>query len=186
MGLWDDWVLSVLPDITCSPVLEIGHGPGHLQKALSQSSLQVVGLDLSYQMNSSTCLKLKKLGIGKPTLINGYAQFLPFNNEAFGLIVSTFPADYIFEPATISEIWRALRPGGGWVWLPTAWITGTDFRSRALAALFLLTQQAPSEIGPLPDDLVSPIKHTGFKISQELRYLHNSVVLIVTARKPKC
>ncbi|MFN2198709.1 MAG: class I SAM-dependent methyltransferase, partial [Anaerolineales bacterium] len=143
-----------------------------------------VGVDLSYQMNCLALSKLQENGIEKPMVINGYAQFLPFGNSSFNSIVSTFPADFIFEPATIAEIWRTLRPGGSWIWLPTAWITGSDPKSRALAALFRLTQQAPPEITPLPDELLAHLKHLGFEISQELRHLHNSVVLIVTARKP--
>ncbi len=34
LGRWKDWVLSVVPFIEGTRILEIGHGPGHLQRAL--------------------------------------------------------------------------------------------------------------------------------------------------------
>ncbi|MFN2198120.1 MAG: hypothetical protein ACK2UW_18520, partial [Anaerolineales bacterium] len=40
LGLWNEWVLSVLTDMIRPPILEIGHGPGHLQAALSQLKQQ--------------------------------------------------------------------------------------------------------------------------------------------------
>ena len=33
-GRWKDWVMSVIPFIEGNRILEIGHGPGHLQRAL--------------------------------------------------------------------------------------------------------------------------------------------------------
>jgi len=31
---WKDWVMSVVPFIEGNRILEIGHGPGHLQRIL--------------------------------------------------------------------------------------------------------------------------------------------------------
>jgi len=50
LGRWKDWVLSVLPFIQGTRVLEIGHGPGHLQRALLEQNLLAVGIDESSQM----------------------------------------------------------------------------------------------------------------------------------------
>src|SRR5215208_4276905 len=47
---WKDWVMSVLPFIEGNRVLEIGHGPGHLQRALLSQNLFTVGIDESAQM----------------------------------------------------------------------------------------------------------------------------------------
>src|SRR5688572_31722362 len=49
-GHWRDWVMSVLPFIQGTRVLELGHGPGHLQHALLNRGLFTVGLDESAQM----------------------------------------------------------------------------------------------------------------------------------------
>ena len=50
LGRWKDWVLSVLPFIEGNRILEIGHGPGHLQRALLDRNLLAVGIDESPQM----------------------------------------------------------------------------------------------------------------------------------------
>ena len=49
---WNDWVRSVLPYLTGDRILEIGHGPGHLQRALAEGHPTglIVGLDLSRNM----------------------------------------------------------------------------------------------------------------------------------------
>src|SRR5512139_2335915 len=47
---WKDWVMSALPFIEGRRVLEIGHGPGHLQRVLLSRGLVAVGIDESAQM----------------------------------------------------------------------------------------------------------------------------------------
>src|SRR5689334_21291852 len=34
LGRWKDWILSVIPFLEGNQILEIGHGPGHLQRVL--------------------------------------------------------------------------------------------------------------------------------------------------------
>src|SRR6266540_6656752 len=47
---WKDWVMSVIPFIKGNRILEIGHGPGHLQRILLSRNLVTVGIDESAQM----------------------------------------------------------------------------------------------------------------------------------------
>ena len=42
---WKDWVMSVVPFIEGKRILEIGHGPGHLQRLLLSLGLIAVGID---------------------------------------------------------------------------------------------------------------------------------------------
>ncbi len=56
---------------------------------------------------------LRKRRIGQPTwIIQGSAQHLPFSDRSFDTVVSTFPTEYIYDPDTLAEIERILRPGG--------------------------------------------------------------------------
>src|SRR6266704_1273285 len=56
-------------------------------------------------------LQRRNVGAGNRVL-QGSAQHLPFPDAAFDTVVSTFPSEYIYDPDTISEIERVLRPGG--------------------------------------------------------------------------
>jgi ubiquinone/menaquinone biosynthesis C-methylase UbiE len=122
-GSWVDSILATLPYLPGPNVLELGHGPGHLQLALSQVGRNIVGVDISRQMGTIASRRICKAGQGYK-LVNGYAQKLGFPQQTFQQVVATYPADYIFDPLTLHEIHRVLAPGGQLVILLTAWLTG--------------------------------------------------------------
>ncbi len=178
IGRWNTWVKAVLPDIVGPNLLELGHGPGHLLLAISGRGYFTVGLDTSLYMGRSAQAKLRKRN-GRSLLVNGYAQFLPFPDRFFNSIVSTFPSDYILHPATLSEAFRVLAPGGMMVILPIAWITGRHWLDRAAAALFRLTGEAPD----WDDRYSQPFIQAGFQVKIEFRPLRSSRLLIIHAYK---
>src|SRR6266516_4930630 len=47
---WKSWVMSVIQFIEGKRILEIGHGPGHLQRLLLSRNLFAIGIDESAQM----------------------------------------------------------------------------------------------------------------------------------------
>jgi len=102
LGQWDEWVKCVLPFLIGPRVLELGHGPGHLQIALSERPITTFGLDESKQMGRMAHKRLSNHGM-KPHLTQGYAQCIPFGREAFHQVVSTFPSGYIYDRRTLSE-----------------------------------------------------------------------------------
>lgn len=177
-GQWKSWILSILPDLRGPKVLELGHGPGHLMSAMVASSMKPVGLDESWQMG---CLAFNRMvGIGGGfLLVNGYAQFLPFPNDSFNTIVSTFPSEYILDARTLSEAYRVLIPDGIMVILPTAWITGSSLHERLLAWLFHITGQAPE----WDERHIAPLIKAGFRVRVERRNLRSSQLLIIHAEK---
>jgi len=184
-GLWQAWVLSVLPELQGrEPVLELGHGPGHLQKALFQPGRLSVGLDRSSQMGRQARRRL--LSAGRPAcLVQGIAQSLPFPDRAFGQVVSTFPTEYYLHPATQAEGYRVLAPGGRWVVLPVAWITGGALRQRLSAFIFRITGEAPPyEDAAWIDAHAQVFRQAGFIARAQRRALPNSEVLLIIARRP--
>jgi ubiquinone/menaquinone biosynthesis C-methylase UbiE len=63
---WNDWVASVIPFIEGRQVLEVGHGPGHLQRVLRSRGLLAIGIDESPQMGRLAQRNLKDTA-GPPT-----------------------------------------------------------------------------------------------------------------------
>src|SRR5512143_1971128 len=96
LGLWQKWILSVLPYIDGLHVLELGHGPGHLQAALHRKGIASIGVDESPQMGKIAYKRLTRIGF-TPRLINGHGQMIPFAIESFHQVVATFPAEYILD-----------------------------------------------------------------------------------------
>jgi ubiquinone/menaquinone biosynthesis C-methylase UbiE len=165
LGRWKDWVLSVLPFIEGTRILEIGHGPGHLQRALLAQGLFSVGLDESAPMGRLAKHNLKrslylqrKSEVNESILDNDYtkirltrglAQQLPFPSGCFETMVATFPADYIFDPITLEEANRVLVPGGRFVILPGASIVGQGIMDRTMAFLFRITGETPPNLSEI-------------------------------------
>jgi ubiquinone/menaquinone biosynthesis C-methylase UbiE len=183
VGMWKGWVFSTLPYINGPRVLEIGHGPGHLLAALwkqNQPGGQVFGLDFSRRMGRLARNRLRKLGF-RPDLVNGKGQNLPFASSSLDQVVATFPTEYIYSQDTLKEVHRVLTPGGGFIVLPGAWITGKSLPDRLAAGLFRITGQAPKR-----DKKVftpTPLIEAGFHVEIRQVQLPRSLVYIILAIK---
>jgi ubiquinone/menaquinone biosynthesis C-methylase UbiE len=181
LGRWNAWVNSVLPSIQGARVLELGHGPGHLQVALAQRGLLAFGLDESRQMSRQAFTRVSK--ISQPKLTRGRAENLPFVAAYFDTIVSTFPTGYIVLPATLHEIWRVLKPGGRLVILLAAWFSGGSWLEKTAALLFRVTGQVPSSNHQF-EELLHPFHTAGYPARLEWVDHHSSRLLLVIAEKP--
>lgn len=184
-GRWHDWVKSVLPFLKGPLVLELGHGPGHLQVTLNIKGISALGMDASRQMGQQASRHLIRENF-TPLLICGYAQYLPFPEKSFDQIVATFPTEYIYAQETLSEIYRCLKIGGNLVVLPTAWITGKRLIDRGTAALFRFTGQAP-ELPSHPgweSQWLEPFRKAGFQTEVEMIHQNSWSVVILFACKP--
>ncbi len=200
---WKDWVMSVIPFIEGRQILEIGHGPGHLQRVLLSRGLVAVGIDESAQMGRLAKLNLTREAFPRPravsplpkalfsqvayTLANltrGVAQQLPFSNEAFDTVVATFPAEYIFDPQTLTEAHRVLVPGGRFVILPGAVIIGRGGLDRLLAWLFRITGETPPNLSEiLHERPKEPFAKAGFQLEIHEVNVKSSLVFIMLATK---
>jgi len=197
-GQWVEWTKATLPFIKGTRILELGHGPGHLQRLLldraetlqSRETLDsatfeildsaIFGLDETSQMGRLARRRLVRAGHAHPNLARGLGQSLPFRADAFDSIVATFPADYIFEAQTASEARRVLRNGGRLIVLPVAWP-----KNRFLTWLYRVTHEAPSEaLNVVKAKIGQPFARAGFEVKVEVLEVKSSVLLIVLARKP--
>jgi ubiquinone/menaquinone biosynthesis C-methylase UbiE len=181
-GLWNQWVASVLPHLPGDTILELGHGPGHLQEILLELGKAAYAIDESQQMNRMAMHTLRSQHL-QPLITNGYAQHLPFVNQRFEHVVATFPTEYIFLPDTLTEIKRVMTPGGSLVLLLVAVFTGSTLPVKAMRLLHRLTGQAPARLDPQTvEQIVRPIKLAGFQINAHAVPVRSSLVLVIVAR----
>ena len=184
LGRWKDWIESVIPFIEGTRVLELGHGPGHLQRHLRDLDLLAVGLDESQQMGNLAKKHLSYSGYTQPRLVRGLAQFLPFPDENFDTIISTFPSEYIFDQQTLLEVRRTLTNGGRLIVLPVTLITGKGILDKFLSWLFRFTGQAPSDpLDEVSNKLKEPFLKAGFRVKIQQIEVKSSLLLIVLAEK---
>lgn len=191
---WKDWVMSVIPFLSGNRILEIGHGPGHLQRALLSRGLVAVGIDESPQMGRLAKRNLirgvpspsptPQLAYAQENLTRGIAQHLPFSAETFDTVFATFPAEYIFDPRTLTEAQRVLAPGGRFVILPGAIITGRGTLDRLLAWVFRFTGQTPPDISKIIHERSREhFAQAGFRVEKHEVAVKSSLVFIILATK---
>jgi ubiquinone/menaquinone biosynthesis C-methylase UbiE len=195
---WKDWVMSVIPFIEGNRILEMGHGPGHLQRILltlrpgsgRDRNLLTVGIDESAQMGHlakrnltrrSVSLQNKPLDVAyaQINLTRGIAQQLPFPNGSFDTIIATFPTEYITDPNTLSEVKRCLSNGGRLIVLPAA-LPKNPF----LDWLFRVTHQSPTEaVDIVKSKFKEPFVTAGFQTEVKTLDVKSGTLLIVLATK---
>jgi SAM-dependent methyltransferase len=178
LGAWQTWVQSVLPYVDGPTTLELGFGPGHLQVSLYQKGITAYGLDESSQMAHISHRRIARWGKSS-NLVRGYAQTLPYANESFHQVVMTFPAEFLLNSQTFTEIHRVLVNGGAAFILPFAWITGRKPLERAVAWLNRITGEAPD----WDEMTLEPLKNLGFDVSWMMINFSFSKILIIQLNK---
>ena len=172
-GKWKDWVFSIIPFIEGTRILELGHGPGHLQRTLLDRGLVAVAIDESAPMGT-----LAKRNIGNShRLARAIAQKIPFATETFDTVISTFPSEYIFDMQTLSEAHRVLRSSGRLIVLLAA-----QPGNPLLSWLFKVTGQSPPESY---ESIKSKIKETlaeaNFKSEFQIVEVKSSNLFVIIA-----
>lgn len=134
-GQWAVWQRAVLPRLQGKRILEIGCGTGTLLTTLLERGYKAYGVDASPAMLNQARKKLKKAGY-EDRLIQSLVQKLPFADDSFETVVSTFPTDYIVSLESLKEIQRVLYPGGRLVIVDTALLKPFDKRSAWLIKIY--------------------------------------------------
>jgi ubiquinone/menaquinone biosynthesis C-methylase UbiE len=193
-GRWNDWIVEVIPFIEGRRVLEIGHGPGHLQRILLSRGLVAVGIEESPQMLRLAKRRLDKqfstnsefahpepahrFGCTHINLTRGLAQHLPFANSAFDTVIATFPSEYIFNPATLTEVRRCLINGGRFIVLPVAMP-----KNRFLLWLFRVTGEAPSDaLKIIQEKLAEPFIESSFDLETHVLDTASGTLIVIVAK----
>lgn len=186
IGRWKEWIFLAAPYLQESPILELGHGPGHLQVALHEKGKRIYGIDASRQMIRIAENRLCDSGYSA-LLVQGKSERLPYSSNNFKYVVATFPSEFIMEPDTLREIWRVLDEEGELIVVAAAWITGDTILDRMAAWLFRVTGQSPREaifeIQEWYSREFERIKDIRYRIKTQLIELETSEVFLIRAIK---
>ncbi len=87
-------------------ILELACGTGILSSMLAERGKSVTGIDLTFEYLLTSKRKLKA------PIVQGTAEVLPYRDECFDAMVSSYLAKYVDIQKVIDECWRVLRPGG--------------------------------------------------------------------------
>ena len=112
-------------------------------------------------------------------LVRGLAQELPFRSESFDTVIATFPAEYINDAGTLSEVKRCLSDGGRFIVLPAAMP-----KNRLLSWLFKFTGQASSEaMEVIQKKLKEPFVESGFEVETNVIEKKSGTLIVIVAKK---
>jgi ubiquinone/menaquinone biosynthesis C-methylase UbiE len=203
-GQWKVWGRAAIPRLRGPRVLEIAHGPGHLLVAMHRTGLEPVGLDFSPQMGRLARAKLRgaspaihrqadtakpaqaarsqppQSGVStpglSPGLVRARAQAMPFRAGSFDSVVSTFPAEFIFDPATLQEIARVMKPEGRAVV-----VIGVTFKQGWPARLLRWLYRVTYQDEPAPPGVADAIAEAGLTLEREREPVGMVDVLIAVA-----
>jgi ubiquinone/menaquinone biosynthesis C-methylase UbiE len=180
-GQWKAWGQTALPHLRGERILELAHGPGHLLVAMRQRGLRPIGLDLSPDMGRLAHRRLIQAGLPAP-LARARAQALPFRDGAFDSAVSTFPTEFIVDPATWQETVRVLNAQGRLVVAPGILFNERGKRNllyRILAWLYTITGQREA---PPPQAWAAAVE-AGFSLSRMQLPMGAVDILMIVAEK---
>src|SRR5260221_2344127 len=149
-GQWRAWQRLVLTRIHGHDVLELGCGLGDLLADMAEAGHACFAVEQSPQMVAAARETLQRRKLDeKARIIQGSAQHLPFSNTSFDSVVSTFPSEYIYDPNTIAEVERVLRPAGRLIVIEGANLLPVGFLQPLLARIQALVYGPAAVFGPL-------------------------------------
>ncbi len=210
LDLIDKHLLSALPSSSSSSslssdvlqshiCLDLASGTGILSSLIERRGNQngrprnVVGLDFTFDYLQ---IAKKKFNTGK--LTNGTAQLLPYREQSFDSITSSYLAKYVDIERVVSECWRVLKHGGVVVfhdftypsnsWARTLWkgyfriLRSAAKRISSWAPVFQELDQV-IKMSNWPGQTIQALEGTGFK-NISLKFYTMKTSAIVSAEKP--
>lgn len=171
-GQWRVWQRLVLPRVVGHDVLEFGCGLGDLLADMLAAGHNCYAVEQSPQMVAAARDTLKSRGLGtQATVIQGSAQHVPFSDASFDTVVSTFPSEYIYDPDTIAEVERVLRPGGRLIVIEGANLLPVGFLQPWLVLIQMLIY-GPSTLFRGRKETRMPWEHDQEEDQSEANILH--------------
>jgi ubiquinone/menaquinone biosynthesis C-methylase UbiE len=135
--------------------------------------------------------RLRRAGESRVPLVRGRAQALPFGEEMFDCVLSTFPTDFLLMAETLGAVYGVLRPGGRYVVVIAGFMAGSGPLVRFLEWLYRVTGQRGGgeeqasllEESPLWLRAKERFETAGFAARLERVKLEGSEALVIVAEK---
>lgn len=164
MGQWRCWQrtsMQFLPPTDAGFILDLAHGTGNLQIDLQNAGYDTIAFDLSPYMGRIAKRKMSKNRL-KEQFVRGSAFQLPFADQSFVAVVSTFPTDFIVQPDTLHQVHRILHDNGRLIVVLNGVFTGGGVIKSLLEWLYRITGQR--ENGAREDDTQQYFDGYGFDV----------------------
>ncbi len=170
------WRSELFKRIDGEKILEVGIGTGKNIPYFKE--WDAVGIDISHKM-IERALKRAKIFGKKVDLIVGDVENLPFRDESFDAVISTYVFCSVENPEKgLSEIYRVLKNGG-----KAYFLEHVRSENECVGKIMDILNPIFRVIGPeINRRTVEKIKKTGFSISEDLK-LMTSVFRLVIAEK---
>jgi ubiquinone/menaquinone biosynthesis C-methylase UbiE len=149
---WHNWRRTVVPWVGSGPVLEIACGTGQLLPELAQRSSLVVGFDRSKSMLEPA---RRNANCHNVHLVTADASAIPFADESFKSVVSTFPASFIASEDVLDDIARILEPGGHFVVVVSARFTKLQWKRPFIHPILRLAYGSTKSMNRWPDEMLN-------------------------------
>jgi ubiquinone/menaquinone biosynthesis C-methylase UbiE len=156
-------IIEALGEDAKGTVLDVACGPGVLSAAVAEFAREVVGFDLTPLMLEKAALRCAAAGHDNVSFREGNAAEMPFANAAFDAAVTRLSVHHFDQPARVfSEIFRVLRPGGGFV---VADVVSSEVVAEAELQNAIEILRDPSHTRMVPAvELASLVEGAGFTI----------------------
>ena len=106
------FVDSVAPN-SDSRLLDVACGPGFLALAFAKQCRETVGIDLTQAPLEIACRNREKLGLKNTHFLVADADYLPFPDETFDVVVSRLALHHLQDPGSVlREMARVCRTNG--------------------------------------------------------------------------
>ncbi|MEM7033209.1 MAG: methyltransferase domain-containing protein [Chloroflexota bacterium] len=180
-GQWADWRRTALQHLIDGSTLELAYGTGGLYVDMRLAGDTPVGIDLSPYMAQLTAQRLQHYQL-KGEIMQAKAQALPFPDAYFSNVVATFPTQYIFEAATLTEIYRVLPANsedGKLIVVMQGQLKEAGWIKHVVEWLYYVTGQR----GTIILDPISPLQQAGFEARWETGYYGAARASLIIAQK---
>ncbi|CAN5487769.1 hypothetical protein BH18ACI1_BH18ACI1_18150 [soil metagenome] len=150
--------LEILADNTeqsAKKVLEIGSGTGNFLALAAQKYEQVIGVDIAMRWLHVSRRRFMDIGLPVPPLVCCCAEFLPFADDSFDLIVASSTLEFVRDQRQVfAECARTLDENGALCINsvnrfslardPYAYLWGVGFLPRSLQARYVFWRRGAS------------------------------------------